>query len=143
MLLVVPIIAVLYNNCYNCCVDSFLTLLTVSPSSRVIRKAEQIVWLASIGSKNYNGTSSVTRELELGPTRMFVTVIVPREEWRRARLTILSTAPCRSYNYAVDTAVRRASSISSFQKFRTKYLLVLVAVMLADGLQGELYLWLI
>ncbi len=126
------------NNCYNCCVDSFLTLLTISPSSRLIRKAEQIVWLASIGSKNYNG--SITRQLELGPARKFLTVIVPREEWGRARLTFLSTTPCRSYKYAVDTAVRGASSISLFQKFRTKYLLVLVAVMLADGLQGELYI---
>lgn len=138
---VVSIIAVLYNNCYNCCVGSFLTLLTVSPLSQVTRKAEQIVWLASIGSKHYNG--SVVRELQLGPTRKVLTVLVPHEEWRRARLTILSTTPCRSYNYAIDTKVRRASSISSFQKFRTKYLLVLVAVMLADGLQGELYLSLI
>ncbi len=95
---VVSIIAVLYNNCYNCCVGSFLTLLTVSPLSQVTRKAEQIVWLASIGSKHYNG--SVTRELqfvELDKLRNYNNLEKLRQQSKTSYERSISVARYKNY----------------------------------------------
>lgn len=111
------------------------TLLTVSS---LYRNVENVMMLVEIGLQEEKDDNFVS--LKLVPSRQTsVRLIAPSEQWRKARLSTLWPAESYiGYSGTTDVAFRRSPSITAaFQSFRAKYLLVYIAVMLADGLQGE------
>lgn len=135
-LLLVMISFYLTGNRYSHFVDA--STLTVSS---LYRNVENVILLLEIGSQEEKDDN--IGSLKLVPSHQkFVRLIAPCEQWRKARLSTLWPAePYTGYSGTMDVDLRRSPSISAaFQRFRAKYLLVFIAVMLADGLQGEKHL---
>jgi hypothetical protein len=120
------------NHCYHF-VDAS-ALVTVSSA---LRNAENEILMVEIGSQEDKNDNF--RNLKLAPPQQNILyLIAPCKKWQEARLSRLwPTEPYKGYCETADVALRRTSSTSAFQRFRVKYLLVFIAVMLADGLQGE------
>ncbi len=111
--------------------SAFLTV------SSAFRNPENVVLLLEIGSQENEDDNF--RNMKLVPPQQVVfRLIAPCEKWQEARLGRLwPTELYTGYFDTVNVTLRRSPSTLAFQRFRLKYLIVFIAVMLADGLQGN------
>ena len=123
------------HHCGNKNVDASRPLIVSSLNA--IRNVETAVWLAKKGSNSYN--DCFWEDLSGSATLAKTTVQCEQQLPKKSTSLYFQPQVTLSCDQHTSNANRQKSTwvLSSFQKFRIKYLLVFVAVMLADGLQGE------
>lgn len=129
------LIIAIAHHCGNNIVDASRRPVIVS-SLHVIRNVETAVWLANKGSNSYNNCFWE----DLSGSATLAKAATQCEQLPRKSSSLYFQPPvtlsCEQHTSNANRRQKSTLVLSSFQKFRIKYLLVFVAVMLADGLQG-------